>query len=95
MIIKTIDGSFHIRAENISSVSMAEEKNWDTKKPEYIVFISNGTGIASVYKSSVKENAQEVVNDIGHAIDDVLPEKTYLDGFKDGTEYAIKLIKEK
>jgi len=78
----------------IASVSIFEDVHWDTKQPIYRVDISlHGTpGATNVYTTSDKDEAISLVETIGDAIE--IPDGvTYLDGFKDGTEYALKLLK--
>jgi len=58
-----------------------------------IGILKNAPGSAPIYITYHKEDAIELVDKIGEAMDTTPPSKTYLDGFKEGTEYALKLIK--
>ena len=62
---------------------------WDE---HYVVQIVTTNGMGTTFRSKDKEKALKVLREIGDALEDKKPKKTYLDGFKDGTEYALKLI---
>ena len=97
MKIHTSTYDVYVDPTAVASVSIREDKHWDTKRDQYTVDIAlqSAPGSAPVYTTYNKEDAIKVVNKIGEAMDAVEPGKTYLDGFKDGTEYVLKLIKGK
>ena len=86
------DREIYVNPGNISSVAVNEDKDWDTKAKIYHVEITINGMIARIATSSTEAEAKELVQKIGATLDKVEPEKTYLDGFKDGTEYALRLI---
>ena len=69
--------------------------NLDKWDDEYVVSIVTTHNMGNVYRSNDKEKALKVLREVGNALEDKKPKKTYLDGFKDGTEYALKLISTK
>ena len=89
MKIKLRDEDVYVDASYIVSVSL---NYWDE---HYVVQILTTNGMGNVYRSNDKEKALKVLREIGNALEDKKPKKTYLDGFKDGTEYALKLISTK
>ena len=62
---------------------------------EYVVQLLATNHMGEVYRSKDKEKALKVLKGIGESLMDKKPKKTYLDGFKEGTEYALKLIAKK
>jgi hypothetical protein len=87
----------YINLNNMDTVSIQPQSRY-TKQNEtdifYCVMVSNGMCNTCVYESNMEQEAKDVLLDIGILIEESEPQKTYLDGFKDGTEYALKLIKE-
>jgi len=96
MKIHTNTHDVYVDQTAVASVSIREDKHWDTKRDQYIVDIVLQSAPCSVpiYTTYSKEDAVELVCKIGEAMDTIEPSKTYLDGFKEGTEYALKLVKE-
>ena len=89
MKIKLRDEDVYVDATYIVSVSL---NYWDE---HYVVQILTTNGMGDAFRSKDKEKALKVLREIGDALEDKKPKKTYLDGFKDGTEYALKLIDKK
>jgi hypothetical protein len=83
--------------DNIDAVYIQHQSKY-VKQSEYeffyCVMVSSGMSHICVYESKIEQEAKDVLLDIGSMIEEHEPQKTYLDGFKDGTEYALKLIKE-
>jgi len=84
-----------IDTDRVTSVSIMEDAHWQTKEPMYHVEIMAGGFNSRVFTSSEKSNAKDMQMKIGLEVEKKSPEKTYLDGFKDGTEYALKLIEKR
>ena len=82
----------YINLKNVSSVSVSEDKDWHTKEKVYHTEICVNGMMTRVATTSTEAEANDLVQRIGEALEKIEPEKTYLDGFKDGTEYALKLI---
>ena len=74
---------------DITHIVSASLKNWGD---ECVVTICTTNGMGDAFRSKDKEKALKVLREIGNALEDKEPKKTYLDGFKEGTEYALKLI---
>ncbi len=68
----------------------------DIKKMEYAVEVMSRMGaVFPIYVTNNKDNAIETLNKVGELLKKEKPEKNYIDGFKDGTEYALKLLEKK
>jgi len=85
---------------NIDKIITASIKKWESGSTiDWVVEITYAGGLAPIQVAS-KSEADELMNIIEEEIvkinsfDNLPQEPTYLDGFKDGTEYALKLIKE-
>ena len=84
----TLDGEeIYIDVNNIVSVSL------DKWGDDYVVRVLTTHIMGDMYRSKDKEKALKVLREVGSVLEDKKPKKTYLDGFKDGTEYALKLTK--
>lgn len=95
MKIETPTNDIYVKVESIASASIRRGTNYDTKKSEYTVEISASTGMfAPVYTTNDMNIAKQVLEKIGDELEAKPSDKTYLDGFKEGTEYALQLIKE-
>ena len=92
MKFKVDDREIYLNIKNLSSVSISNDKHWETKQDIYHVEVSNNGMIIRVYSTESKSSAEKLLEDIANKAEEVIPDKTYLDGFKDGTEYALKLI---
>lgn len=94
-----VDGdSVFVNIQSITSVSVSErtEYSGENRKAVFYVEVSAiGQMLIPVYQSTSKENAKSMQEKIGAVMDKLDPEKTYLKGFKDGTEYALKLMDKK
>jgi len=83
--------SFYINKNSYSAVNMVKH-NYNAN-PEYSVTVVVGGGFSvEIYKSESKESAEDAMFKLGEQLDEDSSEKTYLDGFKEGTEYALKLM---
>ena len=89
MKINLRDEEAYVDATYIVSVSL------DYWNEHYVVQTVTTSGMGTAFRSKDKEKALKVLREIGNALEDKEPKKTYLDGFKDGTEYALKLISTK
>lgn len=93
MKIETPTNDIYVRVKSIASASIRTGTNYDTKKLEYTVEISATTGMfAPIYTTSEMNIARQVLEKIGNRLEAEPSDKTYLDGFKEGTEYALQLI---
>ena len=93
MKIELSDGNeIYCKVGNISSVSI-NKLHISAGDNEYDVMVSfiNQMPLC-LYRTKNEEIAKEAMIKIGKLIEEDSNEKTYLDGFKDGTEYALKLM---
>ena len=96
MQVKLSNGDIiYLNKNAVNGVVVVENnyKNIDSQMEfSYSIEIFTGTGmIFRPYTNKNKVIAQEALEKIGSLIEDT-KEKTYLEGFKEGTEYALKLI---
>ena len=96
MQVKLNNGDIiYLNKNAINGVVLVENnyRNIDSKMEfSYSIEIFTSTGmIFRPYTNKDKLIAQEALEKIGSLVEDI-KEKTYLEGFKDGTEYALKLI---
>ena len=85
----------YVRLKDITSVSMAEWKSRENIT-EFCVEICHSGGMPTrILTTKIENEATGIQHQIGAKLDEVSGEKTYLDGFKEGTEYALKLIEKK
>jgi len=94
----TVDGQdVYVNVKSIISARMFKDIDYRTesKGDIFIVEIATQNNLGfRLYESINESNAKEMLNKIGSLLEDK-EDKTYLDGFKDGTEYALKLIEKK
>lgn len=88
MKIELSDGStIYVKVTGIYHVGMAHYND------EYSVEVGiENMPFCSVVKTKDKKVAQEAVSKIGSYINDDESRNTYIEGFKEGTEYALKLM---
>ena len=81
----------------VSLVTLREQYFYDKneKITDYIVDVIGRNGMMfTIYSSKSRNLAIEALEKLGKLIEDT-DKKTYLDGFKEGTEYALKLMETK
>lgn len=83
----------YVNIAKVASVGIMKHGGYRDEKPMYSVDVAYGTGsmIQAAYTED-KSIAEDLQKQIGEKIIDEA-EKTYLDGFKDGTEYALNLMR--
>lgn len=88
MIVESKHGQCYVNQDSIDSMYIQRHSE------EFIelVIVSKGNEHTQMEVSSISE-AELIIEKISKAKGDTAG-KTYLDGFREGTEYAIKLIKE-
>lgn len=89
--------AIYINLDNIDTVYLQKNRRYNQQNKQeeyYCVMVSGNMSLTSVYESDNEQEAKDVLLDIGSMMEEHQPKKTYLDCFRDGTEYALKLIKE-
>jgi len=91
--LDTTNGKVYVNPNNILAVSSSV---WDNGSDiDVNVIVTYSQGVATIHVQS-EEDAEELINNLREVLLDtdkhVTQEPTYLDGFKDGTEYVLKLM---
>lgn len=87
------ESTVFVKLKNVTSVSVMCGTDYESKEKEFYVEISSISGmIVRVLATKNETDAKSIQHQIGEKLDSENEEKTYLDGFKEGTEYALNLI---
>jgi len=109
MKIQTEQGDIYVKASSLLAVSVRKYENYNSKDEKYDIMygVDISTSIINVMQilsTKDKEEANRIANILGKAVEDndsanirntVSEDNSiYLKGFKEGTEYALRLMKE-
>ncbi len=100
MLIDSYHGKSYINIENITSMTIMKDREYNTELKKEIYFIQANSGLHDMRTLvfETKEKANTALLDIHKEIEllkseTVKDSNDYIQGFKDGTEYTLKLDK--